>query len=327
MAHATIRDVAREAAVSIASVSRALNGHSNVHPQTRDHIRSVADRLGYVPHAGARNLSLARSGLIGVILPDLHGEFFSELLRGMDREASDHCLRLLLMVMHGDAQRGVDTLNTLRGSVDGLVVMAPQVSAEDLLGHLPGSMPVILVSCAADASHLPRLGIDNAGASGAMVEHLLATGRRRLVHIAGPEGNVDAEERRRGAEQACARAGVALTVLPGDFHEASGVAAAERLLADGMPADAIFAANDMMAIGALMTLRRAGVAVPDQVAVAGFDDIPLARLVTPSLTTASVDIAGFGARAVARLAHMLDGRADASAELCAARIVVRESSA
>ena len=243
----------------------------------------------------------------------------------MDREASERHLRLLLMVMHGDAQRGVETLNTLRGSVDGLVVMAPQVSGDELLGHLPASMPAVLLNCVPDARHLPRLGIDNAGGAAAMIEHLIGEGRRQLVHIAGPEGNIDAEERRRGAEQACARAGVSLTVLPGDFHESSGVAAAERLLADGMPTDAIFAANDMMAIGALMTLRRAGVAVPDRVAVAGFDDIPLARLITPSLTTASIDIAGFGARAVARLAGMLDGEADADAELCAPRIVVRES--
>ncbi len=325
MPHATIRDVAREASVSVASVSRALNGHSNVRPQLRDHIRAVADRLGYVPHAGARNLSLARSGTIGVAVPDLHGEFYSELLRGMDREASERGLHMLLMVVHDEAHRGVEALNTLRGRVDGLLVMAPQLSADALLAHLPATMPAVLINCAPDARHRPRLGIDNAAGAAAMVNHFAAEGRRRVVHIAGPEGNIDAEERRRGTQEACDRAGLDLVVLPGAFDEASGAAAAERLLADGLPLDAIFAANDMMAIGALMALRRAGIDVPGRVAVAGFDDIPLARLIAPSLTTVSVNIAGFGARAVERLAHILAGQDEHGAELCTPGIAIRES--
>src|SRR6059058_2687977 len=135
MAEATIRDVARRAQVSVASVSRALNGLENVSDQTRARVAEAVRELGYVPHAGARSLSLARTGAIGVVLPDLHGEFFSELLRGMDREASARGLGLLLTMLHDG--RGLDTLANLRGQVDGLVVMAPHLRAAVLAQHMP----------------------------------------------------------------------------------------------------------------------------------------------------------------------------------------------
>jgi DNA-binding LacI/PurR family transcriptional regulator len=325
MSHATIRDIAREAAVSVATVSRAMNGLASVRPELRKHIEEVATRLGYVPHAAARHLSSARSGMIGVVIPDLHGEFFSELLRGMDREASERGLYLMLMRMHGDAARGVAALNAMRGRVDGLLVMAPQVAADELLAHLPRDMPAVLLNCAPGQPGRAELRIDNAAGAAAIVEHLIATGRRRLVHITGPEGNIDAEERCRGARDACARAGITLRILPGDFNEPSGIAAAATLLDEGCDADAIFAANDMMAIGAMMTLKRAGIAVPEQIAIAGFDDIPLARLITPSLTTASIDIAAFGARGVARLAGAIAGQDDGLPEQRIPVVVIRGS--
>ena len=325
MPHATVRDIAREAAVSVATVSRALNGHSNVRAEVREHIEAVALRLGYVPHAAARHLSSAKSGMIGVVVPDLHGEFFSELLRGMDREASERGLYCMMMVMHGDAQRGVAALHAMRGRVDGLVVMAPQVSADELLVHLPRGMPAVLVNCAPGQSGRTELRVDNVAGASALVEHLIATGRRQLVHIAGPAGNIDADERLRGAQDACVRAGISLRVLPGDFKEPSGAAAAATLIEEGAAFDAIFAANDMMAIGAMMVLKRAGVAVPDQVAICGFDDIPLTRLISPSLTSASIDIASFGASAVARLVKAIAGDDDGGVEQRVPIVMVRES--
>ncbi|WP_082463251.1 MULTISPECIES: LacI family DNA-binding transcriptional regulator [unclassified Sphingomonas] len=325
MPHATVRDIAREAAVSVATVSRALNGHSNVRPEVRARIESVAARLGYVPHAAARHLSSAKSGMIGVVVPDLHGEFFSELLRGMDREASERGLYCMMMVMHGDARRGVAALHAMRGRVDGLVVMAPQVSADELLAHLPVGMPAILVNCAPGRSARAELRIDNVAGASALVEHLIATGRRRLVHISGPVGNIDADERLRGAQAACARAGLSLRVMAGDFREPSGAAAATTLIEDGADFDAIFAANDMMAIGAMITLKRAGIVIPDQIAICGFDDIPLTRLISPSLTSASIDIASFGASAVARLVKAIAGDDHNGVEQRKPVVIVRES--
>ncbi len=325
MANATIRDVARAAEVSVASVSRVLNRHENVRPALRDRVQAAAALLGYVPHAGARSLSLARSNAIGIVLPDLHGEFFSELLRGMDREASARGLQLLLSNMHADPARGIEALHTMRGRVDGLVVMAPHIDPDRLLAHLPVGVPAMLVNCAPHHQPRPELRVDNAAGSRVMVEHLVATGRRHIVHLAGPQGNIDAEERVAGYRAAMAAAGLESRVAYGTFLEESGVTAAERLVREGGDVDAVFAANDMMAIGILMALRRAGVGVPDRIAVAGFDDVPLARLISPSLTTLRIDIAELGERSVARLIDLIGGADDRHIELRAPTLIVRET--
>ncbi|MDJ0275730.1 LacI family DNA-binding transcriptional regulator [Sphingomonas sp. 2R-10] len=325
MANATIRDVARAADVSVASVSRVLNRHENVRPALREKVQAAAASLGYVPHAGARSLSLARSNAIGVVLPELHGEFFSELLRGMDREASERGLQLLLSNMHADPARAVEALHTMRGRVDGLVVMAPHIDPDQLLGHLPVGVPAVMVNCAPHHQPRPELRIDNATGARMMVDHLVATGRRRIVHVAGPEGNVDAEERIAGYRAAMADARLDAMVERGTFLEDSGVAIAQRLIGRGVDVDAVFAANDMMAIGVLTALRRAGIAVPDRIAVAGFDDIPLARLISPALTTLRINIAQLGERAVARLIDQIDGADDHGIELRAPTLVVRDT--
>lgn len=330
MAHATIRDVAREADVSVASVSRVLNGHSNVRPAVRDRVQAAAAALGYVPHAGARNLSLARTNAIGVMLPDLHGEFFSETARGIDREASARGLQLLLSNAHADPARAIETLRTLRGRVDGVIVMAPDIDPDLLFAHLPASIPAVLINCRENGNGRAELRVDNVAGAAAMVDHLVAVGRRRIVHLAGPEGNREAQARVAGYRAAMARHGLAARVLPGDFFEEAGAAAAETLLDeldDPNGPDALFAANDMMAIGAMMRFRRAAVSVPGCIAIAGFDDVPLARLISPALTTMRVDIAGIGARAVVRLATLIEGGTDHAVEPRIPELVVRESTA
>lgn len=328
MAQATIRDVAREAGVSIASVSRALNGHENVHPETRGRVLAAVERLGYVPHAGARSLSIARAHTIGVVLPDLHGEFFSEIVRGMDREASGRGLQLLMSNIHADVDQAAQALRAMRGRVDGLVIMAPHLDTAALLASLSHAIPAVLINCRGEAGGHLSFRVDNVGGVEAMVQHLLATGRRNIVHIAGPEGNMDAAERVLGFREAMRRhAGVTdPLVLPGDFNEEAGAAAARMLLGTGAQVDAIFAANDMMAIGALLALREAGVDVPGRIAVAGFDDIPVARYL--ALTTMRVRIAEVGARALARLAGLLaeDGPVGGT-ELHAPELVERATTA
>src|SRR6478735_1411005 len=137
MAEATIRDVARRAQLSVATVSRALNGFENVSDEARERIASAVQELGYVPHAGARSLSLARAHAIGVVLPDLHGEFFSECVRGMDREARRRGYLLLLSNMHDDSEQAAVALRAMRGRVDGLLVMAPHIP----LGSLERALP------------------------------------------------------------------------------------------------------------------------------------------------------------------------------------------
>lgn len=325
MSNATIRDVAREAAVSVASVSRVINGHENVRPEMRERVEAAVRSLGYAPHAGARNLSMARTHTIGVVLPDLHGEFFSEFVRGMDREASSQGFQLLLSNMHANSDHGMATLQNMHGRVDGLVVMAPHIAAERLSAQLPAGLPVILVNSTALDRQRPGVRVDNEAGAAAMVDYLESLGHRTIVHLSGPQDNIEARERQRGYEAAMARHGLTPQSMQGDFFEESGVAAARAILDQADRPDALFAANDMMAIGALMTLRRAGLSVPGDIAIAGFDDIPLARLITPSLTTMSVDIAAMGARALGRLSAIIAGNADDHTESAAPRLVIRET--
>ncbi len=326
-AQATIRDVARHAAVSVASVSRALNGHGSVHPDMRARVQAAAKLLGYVPHAGARSLSMARTHAIGVILPDLHGEFFSEIVRGMDREATARGYHLLLSNMHADAALATVAMRSMRGRVDGLVVMAPQLDAAGLDEALPGVIPAILINSLREAAR-PAMRVDNRAGIAAVVGHLVASGRRRLVHIAGPTGNVDGDERRESFLETVAASvpDARPVVLPGTFREESGEAAVATLAERGLLApgaiDGIVAANDMMALGALTALRAAGVAVPGGIAVTGFDDIPLARYL--GLTTVRVDLVEMGARAVTRLVERLEGGvADDRTEGIVPELVIR----
>jgi LacI family transcriptional regulator len=328
MGEATIRDVARRAEVSVASVSRALNGLNNVRGETRERIMAAAKELGYVPHAGARSLSLARAHAIGVVLPDLHGEFFSECVRGMDREASRRGYLLLLSNMHDDSEQAAVALRAMRGRVDGLLVMAPHIPPEALERALPAALPAVLINAPGEVASRPALRLDNRAGTRAMVEHLLAGGYRHIVHIAGPDGNVDAQERAQGFREALAELApdMPVRIIAGDFNEEAGEAAARAILASSAPCDAVFAANDMMAIGCLHALRQAGKSVPEDLAVAGFDDVPLARYL--ALTTIQVRIAEIGARAVSRLVDMLEGKGPgAPTELHAPHLIARATTA
>jgi LacI family transcriptional regulator len=323
MAEATIRDVARQAQVSVASVSRVLNRFENVSEETKARVIAAVEALGYIPHAGARSLSLARTGAIGVVLPNLHGEFFSEIVRGMDRLATERGYLLLLSNMHADRGTAEAVLKTMRGRVDGLVVMAPHLEDEQFATALPRGTPAVLVNTRAKVAR-PSIHLDNAGGARAVAEHFVSIGRRRIIHIAGPVGNIDADERAEAFKNALIEcADVQVETVQGDFHEESGTAAAETLISTGQAFDAIFAGNDMMAIGALESLRRAGLKVPEDVAVAGFDDVPLASHLR--LTTVRVRMAELGERAIERLILMLEGEDGGADELHRPQLVVRSS--
>jgi LacI family transcriptional regulator len=323
MPDATIRDVARRAQVSVASVSRALNGLDNVSESTRARITDAVRELGYVPHAGARSLSLARTNAIGVVLPDLHGEFFSEIVRGMDREASRRGYLLLLSNLHARDELAPNAVRAMRGRVDALVIMAPHLSQAELAESLPSGVQALLINTRDRTGEHPTIRLDNETGVRAVVEHLAALGRKRLVHISGPAENIDAQERAAAFRDAARELKLEFEVLTGDFQGPSGEAAIHTLLTRGDKFDAVVAGNDNMAIGALQALRDAGIDVPGEVAVAGFDDIPLSRHL--GLTTVRVRIAELGERAIAAL---LDDLADDSGrhdELHAPEIVVRQT--
>lgn len=300
MSTATIRDVAREASVSLGTTSRALNGHANVTDATRQRVLAAARKLNYVPHAGARSLTMRQSNAIGVVLPDLFGEFFSEIIRGIDSAAHPRGFQLLLSNMHGSAKETAAAIRTMRGRVDGLLVMSPHVDADFLSQNLPKGLPVVVMNGWIDGEAHASIVIDSFAGARMMVAHLVERGFRRIAHISGPAGNSDAEERLRGfreavAEQLDDRDPIVLT---GNFDEKSGYEAGRIVAADSRRIDAVFAANDMMAVGCMAALSAAGLSVPDNIAVAGFDDVPIARYVTPALTTMRVHIAELGAQAL-----------------------------
>ncbi len=325
----TIKDVAREANVSVATVSRALNGQHNVAEAVRLRVQGVAERLHYTPHHAARSLSSRRTRTIGVVLPEIYGEFFSELMFGIDQVAREHGLHLLVSSYHGDPREQGDALRSMRGRVDGLLVMSPY---DDVDGHLAGAL-AMLPTAVLISSHLSlpgqlRIGIDNHAGARAMVAHLAGMGHAQIAFVSGPQGNHEAEERLRGYVDGLAEwlPDSTPVVLQGDFREASGERAAEALLAGSSLPDAVFAANDMMALGCLSAFSAAGVAVAADIALAGFDDIPLARHVPPGLTTMRVDIAALGADAMRRLLAPAD-EDQSEHDLRPPQLVVRGSTA
>lgn len=323
---ATIRDVAKAAGVSVATVSRALNGADKVLPETRQRIQDVARELRFTPSGAARSLITKRTDTIGALLPDLHGEFFSELIRGIDQAARARGLHLLVSSSHGDADEAARALRAMNGRVDGLLVMTPHADADFLNRNLPGSVPAVLIHTGAESPGHARFVVDNFGGARAITRHLAASGRKRIAFISGPAGNDEAAERLRGY-RAGLKPGTKELLFDGDFSEASGWSAGRKLVQLKPRPDAIFAANDMMAVGCLSALAEAGLRVPDDIALAGFDDIPIARYVTPALTTVRVPIATLGATALDALAKAVEapGSSLATTTVLPVELVVRRS--
>ena len=323
---ATIKDVARRARVSIASVSRALNSSASVTPEVRSRVLRAAHKLRYVPHAAARSLINRRTHTVGLLLPDIHGEYFSELIRGVDRAARARGLHLLVSSSHGDTPESMgNALRSMNGRVDGLLMMSPHLGGGSLAAALPPGLPTVLMNTRARRGVHAAYLVDDFGGARAMASHLVSCGYHRIAHIRGPRNNFEAEERLRGF-----RAGLGARrapVIDGDFSEESGYRAGQAIAAAATRPDAVFAANDAMAIGCLFALTQAGVRVPQAIALAGFDDIPVARFVHPPLTTVRADVAAMGRRALERLAAAItDPRADsATVETVPVELVIRAS--
>lgn len=327
----TIKDVAREAGLSVASVSRVFNGHSNIAEETRERILEVAARLHYIPNNGARSLITRRTQTVGVLLPDMYGEFFSEIVHGIDLAARARGLHLLVSGSHGDAAETATAIRAMSGRVDGLLVMSPYADESFLANNLPSGLPTVLMNTQVGSTRCSSLTVDNYGGACAMVRHLVERGHRSIALISGPENNLDAQERLRGYRESLAALvpNTREQVLRGDFTEESGYRAGQQLLVLHERPQAIFAANDAMAIGCLFALNEAGLQVPRDIALAGFDDIPIARYVSPPLTTVRVRIADLGGRALEQLALTIDNPDEARilAQVLRPELVVRMSCA
>ncbi|CAN5860372.1 LacI family DNA-binding transcriptional regulator [soil metagenome] len=330
----TIKDVARVAGVSVATVSRALNGLANVTPQTREHVMSVVAQLRFVPSSAAQSMITRRTHTVGALLPDLHGEYFSELIRGIDLAARSRGLHLLVSSSHGDAAEAAAALRAMNGRVDGLLVMSPHVNADFLWGNVADELPAVLMNTQVANGRHSSFIVDNHGGAYAMVRHLVDAGHRRIAFIAGPERNFEAHERLRGYRAALADclAGSGEQVLQGDFTQESGHRAGSQVVALTERPTAVFASNDMMAIGCLAALQEAGLQVPQDISLAGFDDVSVSRYVNPSLTTVRARITELGGLALERLASTIEevarhGSVQPSHQTLRADLVLRHSTA
>lgn len=326
---ATIREVAAQAGVSVATVSRALNGSGPVGAEARRRVEAAVESLKYRPNSAARSLITRRTRMLGVLLPDLFGEFFSELIRGVDQAAQASGYHLLLSSSHDDASDLEAALGGMHGRVDGLVTMAPKVDAQVLDELLPGNVPTVLLSSAYDGDAYGTLRIDSFGGARAMVAHLAEHGHRRIAVINGPAENFDARERLRGYRSALEEAGLPPSPeleVAGDFTGLAGFTGASALLALESRPTAIFATNDAMAIGALSALQAAGVSVPAEMALAGFDDVSSTHYTNPPLSSVHVPIHELGVRAVGLLVDALRAAADLPRqETLPATLVLRRS--
>ncbi|MFO8099828.1 MAG: LacI family DNA-binding transcriptional regulator [Salinibacter sp.] len=324
----TIQDVADHADVSVATVSRVLNESDRVREETKTKVRAAAQSLGYHPNETARNLRAQQTRMIGVLLPNMHGEFFAQVTRGLDRRARASGHHLLVSNSHTQEDEARSVIRSLLGRVDGLILLWPRLS-HDFLGDLvPDDLPVVLLNTDRSGPRFETLAFGNRDGAYAAVEHLAEHGHERIAFLGGGAQNFDARERRRGYRAAVADHDLVADPsleLEGDFTRAAGREAVDELLARSPRPTALFAANDSMALGVLRGLHDAGLEAPDDLALVGFDDIPMAHYVAPSLTTVHAPMQELGERAVERLLALVKGEAAPSHQTLQTRLVRRES--
>lgn len=327
----TIRDVARRAGVSISTVSRVLNDTGSVRKDKRQAVLRASRALGYLPNPAARSLLGKRTGGLGVLLPYVSGEFFAELLDGLDAAAQERERFLVVSTSHRHPHEFSAAIRAMDKRVDGLVIMAPELDRRDLEPIIGASCPTSLINTYVEDVAADVFNFDNYGGAYALTQHLLRAGHRRIALIHGAPGAGDARERARGYRAAMDDAGVRDTAaleFEGDYTPAAGFAATEAILAMDPRPTAIVAANDYCAAGALSALAGAGVGVPTEMAVTGFDDVPSARYTVPPLTTVRAPIRDLGYRSIKRLVERLAGRADPGVfedEVAPVELVVRAS--
>jgi LacI family transcriptional regulator len=303
----TIRDVADEAGVSATTVSRVFNHGHLVNQDTRDHVMEVARRMGYAPNETARSLSHGRTHSLGVLLPAPHGEFFSEFIRGLDEVAQEANHFLLIAGSHYDPDEGASALTSLAGRVDGLVIMTPRIAADQLLQGLDLDIPAVFVNSELGDTSFDLFTIENRAGARQLVAHLIETGHHTIAAVTGPRASADVEGRMAGYQEALTAHNLDEgPILEGAFTQESGYEAGREMAHWADLPDAVFAFNDYMAIGIMAALQEEGVRVPEDVAVAGFDDIEYARYANPSLTTVRVPVYEIGRQAGRRIIQRVE---------------------
>ena len=310
---ATIRDVAREAGVSTATVSRVLSRPEMVNAATRAGVMAAVEALGYTPNAAAKSLRTLRSGKLLVTVPDIANPFFALILQGIEGAALRASYAVLLGDTQHDEQREQQYASMLlRREADGLIFLGHRLpkAAAALVRSLPhGKAPVVNGCEFSPSLGVPSVHIDNAKAAFEAVDHLCQLGHRRIGVVTGPMASPLSRDRLKGAMARANRdrARVSLTVAGGDFSIESGIAGGEQLLGGAKPPTGIFCFNDEMAIGVLHAARLRGLRVPDDLSVIGFDDIRFAQYLDPPLTTIRQPMRELGEATVRLLLNILRG--------------------
>src|SRR5256885_2447224 len=326
----TIRQIADLAGVSIATVSRVMNGRDDVSDETRDLVSKVIRENGYTANRSARGLSAGRTGLVGVLVPLVYPAYFSGILAGAAEALAELDLQIVLSPTGGEHDREVSVLDRLHGETDGSLMILPEESSAELVRLLDGGYRfVVLDPLMPLDQRVPSVSAAHTSGANQAMRHLLELGHSRIAQITGPPGWLATEDRRRGYSAALASAGI----LPDPALEVESIPeippgreAAERLLDVPEPPTAIFAFNDNIAIGAIQAARARGLNVPEDLSVVGFDDIEGATIVTPALTTVRQPLAEMGRTGVSLLNRLLERQRFETLHVeLATRLVVRDS--
>lgn len=327
----TLEEVAARAGVGRGTVSRVVNGSPRVSPQAREAVLRAIEELGYVPNRAARTLVTRRTDTVALVVAEsdqrLFGEpYFAGIIRGISNGLGDTGLQLLLALARSPAEYGrlEDYLTTQH--VDG--VLLTSLHAEDPLPAKleANGVPTVLGGCPPGLTPVSYVDVDNTSGAREAVCHLISGGRRHIAAIAGPQDMGVGLDRLAGYREALADAGLPEYIEYGDFGEASGMIATERLLAGAPQLDAVFAASDPMAFGALRVLRRRGRRVPGDVAVIGFDDSSAAPLAEPPLSTVHQSLEEMGVEMARLLVSRIRGETVANpVVILQPHLVLRES--
>ncbi len=330
----TIHDIAEEAGVSVATVSRVLNARDHVAPETRERVTRIVRERGYVVNRGARSLQYGRTGLVGLLVPLVHPNYFSTIVAGVTEALNEHDLRAVLSPTEHKHDREVTLLDRLmHGMADGALVVLPEESSEELERLLDSDHHFVVIDPRLPlAARIPAVSAANTSGADQVTRHLLELGHRRIAAITGPREWLATEERRRGYHAALASAGIlpdSSLEIEADFEIAGGARAAMSLFLDRTePPTAIFAFNDNLAIGAMQAARTHGLRVPQDLSVVGFDDSEHASLITPALTTVRQPLAEMGRTAVNLLRRLMDGqRVETLHVELGTRLIIRDSTA
>jgi LacI family transcriptional regulator len=325
----TIADVARHAGVSIATVSRVLNGTTAVIPETAERVQSAIRALKYVPRTAARVLASRRTNTIGLLLPEISGAFFSPMLRGIESAARQAGFDLLIHATE-EPYRTPPTRRPLgEHNTDGLLVFTDSLETEEIYRLHSAGLPLVLMHQSLEGLNIPTITIENKDGAVRIVDHLIKVhGRSHIVYLRGPERHEDSVWRERGYCEALESNGLQVDpnlISIGGFDHNIARASVTDLIARGVDFDAIFCGDDDAALGVLTALQAAGLIVPDDVAVVGFDDVPFAPFLSPPLTTVRAPIEQVGHEAVNQLVHLIRGEPASPLTLLPTEVIVRNS--